>query len=275
MAGLSKTREEPAGKGSSPLVPPISRPMAASMHLRHVRCPEIEVARSTAAFFAGGSLVVCQLAIDYVDSAFSTCMDMAGVGPSFINIRRRFIGLILSIALCPWKLLSSVATFISVLSAYSVLLGPMVAIQVCNYWIRRPRTKLTDLYHPQNDGFCCYWQDMNWRSFVYWVVGWAYLLPGVLHAVTPNFSIPVACTDLYYLEFPLGPIVSFPARLAINNTFPLPGLDVAEDVGYYRTFSPDEAMDIGIVPGECLEGSDVTMQAATEKEIAEPVVRKV
>lgn len=32
--------------------------------------------------------MVCQLAIDYVDNAFSTSMDMAGLGPSFINIRR-------------------------------------------------------------------------------------------------------------------------------------------------------------------------------------------
>jgi len=72
----------------------------------------------------------------------------------------------------------------------------------------------------------------------------------------------------------LSPIVSFPARWAINSTFTLPGLGVAEDVGYYRTFLLDEAMDMGIAPGECLEGSDVTMQAATAKEIAEPVLER-
>ena len=51
-----------------------------------------------AAFFAGCGLVVCQLAINTIDNAFSTGMDMAGLVPSFINIRRgAYIGLILSI----------------------------------------------------------------------------------------------------------------------------------------------------------------------------------
>jgi nucleobase:cation symporter-1, NCS1 family len=80
-----------------------------------------------AAFFAGCGLVVCQLAINCIDNAFSTGMDMAGLIPSLINIRRgAYVGLALSVAMCPWELLSSAATFISVLSAYSVFLGPMV-----------------------------------------------------------------------------------------------------------------------------------------------------
>jgi len=58
-------------------------------------------------------------------------MDLAGLFPSYINIRRgAYIGLVLSIAMCPWQLLSSAATFISVLSAYSVFLGPTVGIMV-------------------------------------------------------------------------------------------------------------------------------------------------
>lgn len=79
-----------------------------------------------AAFFAGCGLVICQLAINTIDNAFSAGMDMAGLCPSFINIRRgAYIGLVLSIAMCPWQLLSAASTFISVLSAYSVFLGPM------------------------------------------------------------------------------------------------------------------------------------------------------
>lgn len=79
-----------------------------------------------AAFFAGCGLVICQLGINTIDNAFSTGMDMAGLFPSFINIRRgAYVGLVLSCAMCPWQLLSAAATFISVLSAYSVFLGPM------------------------------------------------------------------------------------------------------------------------------------------------------
>lgn len=103
-----------------------------------------------AAFFAGVGLVVCQLAINTIDNAFSTGMDMAGLFPSYINIRRgAYVGLVLSIAMCPWELLSSAGTFISVLGAYGVFLGPMVGIMTCDYFVlRRRKLKLSDLYHP-------------------------------------------------------------------------------------------------------------------------------
>ncbi|KAK3679042.1 hypothetical protein LTR78_001495 [Recurvomyces mirabilis] len=213
-----------------------------------------------AAFFAGCGLVVCQLAINVIDNAFSTGMDMAGLFPSFVNIRRgAYIGLILSIAMCPWQLLSSAATFISVLSAYSVFLGPMVGIMVCDYWIlRNRRIKLSDLYHPGKDGVYYYTWGINWRSFASWVAGWAYLLPGFAHAVTPSVVVPKACTDLYYLAFPLGFVVSFITHWAINSIFPPSGLGVKDDVDYYETFTFEEAEKLGVAPVEHLDGRSAT-----------------
>lgn len=132
-----------------------------------------------AAFFAGFGLVVCQLAINTIDNAFSTGseyqpiptslgklytdltlpVDLSGLIPLYIDIRRgAYIGLVLSIAMCPWELLSSAGVFISVLSAYSVFLGPIVGIMVCEYWVlRKRRVKLSDLYHPGKSGLYYYW----------------------------------------------------------------------------------------------------------------------
>jgi NCS1 family nucleobase:cation symporter-1 len=71
-----------------------------------------------AAFFAGCGLVVCQLAINTIDNAFSAGMDLAGLFPKYFNIRRgAYFALILSIAMCPWELLASAGTFISVMGA--------------------------------------------------------------------------------------------------------------------------------------------------------------
>lgn len=125
------------------------------------------------AFFAGVGLVVRQFAINTTDNAFSTGMDTAGLVPKYINIRRgAYLGLILSIALCPWQLLSSASTFISVLSVYSLFLGPMVGIQICDYWVvRHRRIKLSDLYHPHNNGIFYFNFGINWRAFVSWIVG--------------------------------------------------------------------------------------------------------
>ncbi|KAF2094737.1 NCS1 nucleoside transporter family protein [Rhizodiscina lignyota] len=203
-----------------------------------------------AGFFAGCGLVVCQLAINAIDNAFSTGFDMAGLFPNFINIRRgAYIGLILSIALCPWELLSSAATFISVLSAYSVFLGPMVGIQIAEYWIiRRRRIKLSDLYHNRRSGIYYYFYGINWRSFVSWVVGWASQIPGFAHAVNKNIVVPAGCNELYYLAYPLGFAISFVVHLALNKFFPPPGRDLIDPIDYYNTFSPEEAAHFGVEP---------------------------
>ncbi|KAK4628683.1 Transporter aclS [Fulvia fulva] len=210
----------------------------------------------SAAFFAGCGLLICQLAINTVDNAFSAGMDMAGLAPSFINIRRgAYIGLVLSIAMCPWQLLSAASTFVSVLSAYSVFLGPMVGIMVCDYWTLRHRIiKLSDLYHPGQDGLYYFWHGINWRAFIAWAVGWSYLLPGFAHAVTPRVIVPEACTNLYYLAFPLGFTVSFTVYWCLNKVWTLDGFGVKDEIDYYGTFTEEEAAKLGVAMMETIEG---------------------
>lgn len=185
-------------------------------------------------------------------------MDMAGLFPSYINIRRgAYIGLVLSIAMCPWELLSSASTFISVLSAYSVFLGPMVGIMCCEYWILRKRTiKLSDLYHPRSDGIYHYWHGINWRTLISWCVGWAYLIPGFAHTVTPSVVVPQACVNLYYLAFPLGFVVSFLTHWLINITWPPAGLGEKDGADYYNTFTYEEAERLGVAYGDIYDGQD-------------------
>lgn len=150
-------------------------------------------------------------------------MDIAGLFPSYINIRRgAYISLIISIALCPWQLLASASTFISVLSAYSVFLGPMTGVMICDYWVvRRRKLKLSDLYYGDKDGVFYFWHGINWRSFAAWICGWSYLIPGLLHAVNSGISVPIACTRLYYLAFPLSFVVSFLIYYGLNLVSPL------------------------------------------------------
>lgn len=204
------------------------------------------------AFFAGVGLVVCQLAINTIDNAFSGGMDLSGLFPRFINIRRgAYISLIISIALCPWELLASAGTFINVLSAYSVFLGPMCGLMISEYWVVRSRKiKLTDLYHPGHDGIYYYTKGVNWRALAAWVVGFAPLLPGFVNAINPKISVPDGCIKLYYLAYPLGFTVSFIIYVAINKVFPPPGLGEVDDMDYYGTFTPEEAAKLGTAPRE-------------------------
>jgi NCS1 family nucleobase:cation symporter-1 len=203
-----------------------------------------------AAFFAGCGLVTTQLAINTIDNAFSAGMDIAGLFPSYINIRRgAYIALVLSIALCPWQLLSSASTFISVLSAYSVFLGPMTGIMISDYWIvRRRKIKLSDLYHGRKEGIYYFSHGVNWRSFVAWVIGWSYLLPGLINAVGTGISVPAACAKLYYLAFPLGFVVSSSIYIALSLLFPPEGLGVVDEVDEFDTFTVEEGQKLGVLP---------------------------
>ncbi|KAL6245487.1 hypothetical protein RBB50_007486 [Rhinocladiella similis] len=201
-----------------------------------------------AAFFGGCGLVVCQLAINTIDNAFSAGMDLAGLFPKYFNIRRgAYLGLIISIAMCPWELLASAGTFISVMGAYSVFLGPMCGIQICDYFfIRSRKMKLADLYTPSPAGIYYYFHGVNPRAFVAWVCGWAPQLPGFIANVNKSVVVPKACTEMFYLAFPLGLAISFSIYYGLNRAFPPKGLGEFDDVDYYSTFTSDEASKLGV-----------------------------
>ncbi|KAJ4385736.1 hypothetical protein N0V93_010166 [Gnomoniopsis smithogilvyi] len=228
-----------------------------------------------AAFFAGVGLLMIQIGINVVDNAYSTGMDLAGLFSSYINIRRgAYVGLVLSLVMCPWKLLSSAAVFISVLSAYSVFLGPIIGIQVCDYWIvRRRRLKLSDLYHPRPDGIYYFVKGFNPRSFVAWVLGFATQLPGFASNVTPDsVQVGQAWNELFYLAFPLGFAISFSAHYILNRIWPPDGLGLIDEQDYYGTFDADEAMKLGIAPHSESEADNVIEGLGSDAEVCENVL---
>ncbi|KAL1960483.1 hypothetical protein VTO42DRAFT_7782 [Malbranchea cinnamomea] len=214
------------------------------------------------AFFVGVGLVVCQLAVNTIDNAFSAGMDLAGLFPKFINIRRGgYIAFVISIALCPWELLASASTFINVLSAYSVFLGPMCGIMVAEYWvIRRRKIKLSDLYDPHREGIYYFWYGINPRAFIAWVVGFAPLLPGFISTVNPSISVPIGAVRFYYLAYPAGFAVSFVLYIALNKIFPPRGLGEFDAVDHFDTFTPGEAEKLGVIPSNAAETVGVPTQ---------------
>ncbi|KAB5518081.1 NCS1 nucleoside transporter [Coniochaeta sp. 2T2.1] len=226
-----------------------------------------------AAFFTGLGLLICQVAINVVDNAFSTGMDMAALFSSYINIRRgAYIGLIITVAMCPWELLSSAGVFISVLSSYSVFLGPVIGVQVCDYWfIRKRQIKLSELYHSRPEGIYFYWRGFNWRAFVAWVLGFWSQLPGFAQNVTPNsVTVSKGWTNAFNLAFPIGFAISFTLFYVFSYFWPPPCLGEIDEYDIYGTFTPEEAAKLGVLPNEgstVVEGVIESDQASTEKDI--------
>ncbi|CZT44695.1 related to uracil permease [Rhynchosporium secalis] len=211
-----------------------------------------------AVFFAGVGLVICQLAINTIDNSFSAGMDLAGLLPKYLNIRRgAYIALVLSIVMCPWQLLASAGTFISVMGAYSVFLGPMCGIQITDYFlIRQRKVKLSDMYSPSPSGIYYFWKGVNPRAFVAWCVGWAPQLPGFIANVNPDVDVPDVCMKMFYLAFPLGLVISATVYYLLCR-FALPrGIGEIDNVDYFGTFNAEEAARLGISPISQLEGID-------------------
>jgi nucleobase:cation symporter-1, NCS1 family len=202
-----------------------------------------------AVFFAGVGLVVCQLAINTIDNAFSAGMDLAGLVPTYFNIRRgSYFALMLSIAMCPWELLASAGTFISVMGAYSVFLGPMCGLQICDYFlVRKQKVKLSDLYHPGKAGLYYYVLGINPRAFVAWVIGWAPQLPGFVATVNPDVKVPQACMHMYSLAFPVGLAISGTIYYGLCSIWPVQGAGEYDGVDYFGTFTEREAESLGVV----------------------------
>ncbi|QYS97962.1 Nicotinamide riboside transporter 1 [Trichoderma simmonsii] len=201
-----------------------------------------------AAVFAGMGLTISQLAVVVVDNAYAVGIDLSALFPTFLNIRRgAYLGLALGMAFCPWELLSTATIFLTVISSFTVFFGPICGSQVCEYFlVRRRRIKLSDLYIARPGAIYFYSYGFNWRAYASWVVGWAPLFPGLLHAIKPTISVAPGAANLYNLSFIVGFWISFIVHYMLNAISPPQGLGEVDAIDLFGTFTPEEILTLGI-----------------------------
>ncbi|KAL4936574.1 hypothetical protein BDV06DRAFT_227752 [Aspergillus oleicola] len=181
-------------------------------------------------FFAGLGMVASQFSISVVLNSVSCGMDLAGLWPKYINIRRGgYIMAIIGIATQPWQLISTADKFLSVLSGFGVFMAPATGLMLADYHlVRRHKLKLSHLY--RGDSTSIYWfrDGVNWRAFVAFGAGMWPLLPG-LAATVNSWTAPkwTGWTRLYNLTFIVGLAMSFLVFWVLNYFFPVGG--VGED----------------------------------------------
>ena len=124
--------------------------------------------------------------------------------PRYINIRRgAFITFLAIWIVQPWQLINRAATFLTVVSSFSVFLAPIMGLMCADYFLlRRQRIRLSDLYEPY--GSYHFWHGVNWRAIVAWLVGWAPTIGGLIATVKPLPNASRALFELYYLSFFYG-----------------------------------------------------------------------
>lgn len=180
-------------------------------------------------------------------------IDLAGVFPRYIDIRRgAIVTFVAAWVIQPWLLINRAATFVTVLSSFSVFLAPLMGVMVCDYYVnRRQKIRLSHLYRPEDSDYW-YYHGFNWRVFPCWIAGWAPTIGGLITSAG-KLQGPDAVFQLYYTAFFTGMSISFATFYVVNLIFPVKGVREQDPYDSWATFTPQEAQKLGIVPNENAE----------------------
>ncbi|KZP26401.1 hypothetical protein FIBSPDRAFT_949577 [Athelia psychrophila] len=161
-------------------------------------------------------------------------MDISGLWPRFINIRRgAYILAVLGIASNPWQILTSAATFLTAISGFGIFLAPMTGIMLADYLVVRKKTLvIEDLY--VGDARSIYWYShgVHWRAVLAWALGTWPTFPGFVMLLQDPTS-ESNWTKIFKIAFFIGLSISFVSFIAICAISPPPrlgeGLDYLDD----------------------------------------------
>lgn len=154
--------------------------------------------RAASAFGAIGLLIVT-LGINISANSISAANDLCAMCPKYINIRRGQLlaAVIGAWAFVPWKILASASKFLAFLGGYTIFLGPMTAILMCDYYIvRRGNVSVPAMY--DFHGMYRYHPKFatNWRALVALVIGFAPPLPGFINNISSDIKVSGGAKNL-------------------------------------------------------------------------------
>lgn len=165
--------------------------------------------RAGLAFIYLGFIYV-QLMLNVAANSISAGCDLTALFPRFINIRRGgYICMVIGIAMNPWLLYKSSATFGNYLGAYGVLLSCIAGPMITDYWlVRRGHMRLADLYSTSKEGWYWYTWGINWRGYAGYLAGFAMNAPGFIHALNSDIKAAPGAQRIYALSWLTGTGVS-------------------------------------------------------------------
>lgn len=171
--------------------------------------------------------------------------------PRYIDIRRgAIITFVAAWVIQPWQLINRAATFVTVLSSFTVFLAPLMGVMIADYFfVRHCKIKLNHLYRREPSD---YWFDhgVNWRVIPCWIAGWAPTIGGLIVSAGDMQSAPDALFQLYYTAFFTGLSISFVLFYAVNYFFPVKGAGEFDEYDDWATFTPQEANKLGVAAND-------------------------
>jgi NCS1 family nucleobase:cation symporter-1 len=129
------------------------------------------------------ALLMATLNVNVAANVVSPANDFSNLWPRRISFRTGgLITCLIGVLMQPWKLLASYGNYVSGwLVGYSGVLGPIAAILICDYFVRRKRILLTeDLY--RRGGLYEFRGGVNWRAILALAAGSAAAFVGLVYA---------------------------------------------------------------------------------------------
>lgn len=170
--------------------------------------------------------------------------DLTSLLPRYISIvRGQVICALISLVICPWYFTSSSSSFGNYLSAYSVLLAPILGVVLTDAYILRrgwihipslyswesttrgPSGELTKSGKTPRGMYTFNGVGVNYRAYCGYLAGCAVNLPGFVAAVSPSgaSSVPIGLVRVYNLAFFSGSLSAGIVYLLINTLHPVEG----------------------------------------------------
>lgn len=115
---------------------------------------------------------------------------------------------------------TSAASFSSFLNGYSLFLGSLAGVILCDYWIcRERRLRVSSLYDPR--GLHYYTLGLNSRAIAAFLIGIVPNLPGLAAACGAK-GVPKGATYLYSLSWLVSILISAGTYWVFWKLFPFP-----------------------------------------------------
>lgn len=166
-----------------------------------------------------------QLGANLSGNSIPAGTDMTALLPKFINIRRgSYICALISLAICPWDLLSSSSKFTTALAAYAVFLSAIAGVISADYFIvRKGYVNIFHCYTNKPDSYYMYNKyGTNWRAVVAYLIGIAPNFAGFLGSV--GISVPIGAMRVYYLNYFVGYLVAALSYCILVYFYPISGV---------------------------------------------------
>ncbi|KAI9826412.1 MAG: hypothetical protein M1819_007375 [Sarea resinae] len=215
-------------------------------------------------FFIAFAFALAQLGTNIAANSISAGTDMTALLPRFITIRRGgYICALISLAINPWKLVSSGSNFSTYLSAYSVFLSSIAGVMICDYYlVRKGFYQVRNLYSAQETGPYWYWHGINWRAYASYFAGLALNMPGFVRAC--GGSVPIGAEYVFNVNFFGGFLVSAGCYYILCHFFPVEAtsdhwMEVGDDItdGSIAYDAGDSGYDVERGTGQDIKGAEI------------------